>query len=72
MEILVVNDGSTDNTEEVVRRYSTVALINQSNAGPAAARNRGALESSGKLILFTDDDCIATSQLAELHAAAFR
>jgi GT2 family glycosyltransferase len=61
-EILVVNDGSTDNTVDVVRRYSTVALINQANAGPAAARNRGAMESSGKVILFTDDDCVAAPQ----------
>jgi glycosyltransferase involved in cell wall biosynthesis len=61
VEILIVNDGSTDNTIDIVRRYSTVVLINQANAGPAAARNRGAMESHGRVLLFTDDDCIPAS-----------
>jgi cellulose synthase/poly-beta-1,6-N-acetylglucosamine synthase-like glycosyltransferase len=37
-----------------------VGLINQANAGPAAARNRGAIEAHGAIILFTDDDCVPT------------
>jgi cellulose synthase/poly-beta-1,6-N-acetylglucosamine synthase-like glycosyltransferase len=61
-EILVVNDGSTDNTadlvERYVERYCVIRPISQANAGPAAARNRGAREAKGTIILFTDDDCV--------------
>ena len=58
VEILVVDDGSTDNTGAVVGGYPFVRLIGQANAGPAAARNRGALAARGKILLFTDDDCV--------------
>lgn len=57
-EILVVNDGSRDNTAEVVRRFPKVCLISQANAGPAAARNRGAFEARGAILIFVDDDCV--------------
>jgi cellulose synthase/poly-beta-1,6-N-acetylglucosamine synthase-like glycosyltransferase len=57
-EILVVDDGSMDGTGDVIGRYPGVRLLRQANGGPAAARNRGASEALGSIILFTDDDCV--------------
>ena len=57
-EIIVVNDGSTDGTEKIVRKYDGVKIFTQPNQGPAAARNKGVSESKGEIIVFTDSDCI--------------
>jgi GT2 family glycosyltransferase len=59
IEIVVVDDGSTDGTADHVREYcDKIRVISQSNQGPAVARNLGAQIASGEIILFTDDDCI--------------
>jgi GT2 family glycosyltransferase len=56
----------------VVEGYSGVQLITQANAGPAAARNRGALEARGKLLLFTDDDCVPMPDWIDAMIEPFR
>jgi glycosyltransferase involved in cell wall biosynthesis len=56
IEIIVVDDGSTDNTREVTSGYSGIQYVYQSNQGLSAARNTGADHSSGDRILFLDAD----------------
>lgn len=57
-EVLVVDDGSADDTEQVVRGLADgrVRYFRQSNAGPGAARNRGVAEATGDLLAFLDSD----------------
>ena len=67
VEIIVVNDGSTDNSIEIINKNSfDVKIINQENHGPSHARNRGSEISSGKYLLFVDgDDIIDPSYISK-------
>jgi len=57
-EIIVVDDGSTDDTVKLIKRFRKVKLIKQKHEGPASARNLGVKNARGEIILFTDADCI--------------
>lgn len=70
IEMIIVNDGSTDSSEQVVKDYikknndTSLILINQVNLGPSKSRNNGADKASGKYLLFLDaDDILAPTYI---------
>ena len=76
VQCIVINDGSTDNSESVLARYVAnrdFVIINQENKGVSIARNIGIDVASGRYIMFIDsDDRLATDAIKKLLDMAFK
>ena len=72
-EVVVVDDGSTDDTPAILaERGESIRVVRQDNGGRAAAKNAGVEAARGDVVLFLDDDVIATPGLVHLHAEHHR
>jgi glycosyltransferase involved in cell wall biosynthesis len=69
-EVLVIENGSTDRTAEIIRDYPVRALL-ESQRGPSAARNRGVGAARGEIVAFTDADCVVTKRWLRALVAGF-
>jgi len=71
-EILIVNDGSTDGTENILRSFEGIMYFEQSRQGAAAARNLGIEQSRGEFLAFLDADDVWTNDKIEKQLSVFQ
>lgn len=71
-EVIVIDDGSVDNTESIVKNLQNkmpykLSYIKQRNQGPAAARNKGLNHARSDIVLFIGDDILPSKELIKQH-----
>src|SRR5262245_58235807 len=72
LELIVVDDGSTDNSAQLAASYGAKVFHTAHRAsGPAEARNLGAAQASGDILFFTDADCAVNPDALERVAGIF-
>lgn len=71
-ELIVVNDGSTDDTRTILADYDGIAVLEQPNLGVSAARNAGAAHAGGTLVAFLDSDDVWQPQKLSVQVDFFR
>jgi glycosyltransferase involved in cell wall biosynthesis len=71
-EVIVINDGSTDDTDRVVSQRKGITFRTQANAGPGRARNHGVSLAKGKFVVFIGDDTVPEPRFLAEHARVHR
>jgi glycosyltransferase involved in cell wall biosynthesis len=74
-EVLIVTDRSSEGLSKLVRSFQArlaLRVLEQTGQGPGARRNAGAANSSAEILIFMDDDILASPQLIEAHVDAHR